>query len=169
MGGFLVTFQDRYFLFDTVIVLKQKAQKLSQSKEVFFSEVFTIRSLKRCFSRRSTKQRRQVHPGDTFQPQGLTPAPMTRWTGSIFFPRRFCLSVWTLFRPRKKAKAFETKTCTGNLVTVLVSLFMLAQLPECFVLCVGVLMSMYNLFIIIIFVLDFYFVVCIKMQKIYWK
>lgn len=36
VGGFLVTFQDRYFLFDTVIVLKQKAQKLSQSKEVFF-------------------------------------------------------------------------------------------------------------------------------------
>lgn len=36
-GGVLVTFKDRYFLFDTVIVLKQKkAQKLSQSKEVFF-------------------------------------------------------------------------------------------------------------------------------------
>lgn len=146
VGGFLVTFQGRYFLLDTVIVLKQKSTEALAVQGGLLSEVFTIRGLKRYFSRRSTKQRRQVHPGDTFQPQGLTPAPMTRWTSSIFSPRRFCLSVWTLFQPRKKAKAFETKTCTGNLVTVLVSLFIIAQLPECFVLCVCVLMSMYNLY-----------------------
>lgn len=115
MGGFLVTFQGRYFLLDTVIVLKQK--KSTEALPVqggLLSEVFTIRGLKRYFSRRSTKQRRQVHPGDTFQPQGLTPAPMTRWTSSIFSPRRFCLSVWTLFQPRKKSQSIRNKNLHGK-------------------------------------------------------
>lgn len=55
------------------------------------SQVFTRRSLKRYFNWRSTKQQWQVHAGDTFQPQGLTPTPLTRRTSSIFSPRRYSL------------------------------------------------------------------------------
>lgn len=109
-GVFHVTFQDRYFLFDTVIVSEQKSTEAFSVQGGLLSEVFTRRSLKRYFSRRSTKQQWQVHRGDTFQPQGLTPAPMTRRTSSSFSPRRFCLYVWTIFRPReKKAKGFGTE------------------------------------------------------------
>lgn len=76
------------------------------------SEVFTRRSLKRYFSRRSTKQQWQVHRGDTFQPQGLTPAPMTRRTSSIFSPRRFCLLVWTFFFSAKEKKSQRIRNKT---------------------------------------------------------
>lgn len=54
---------------------KQKKKKAQKLRPVFFCEVFSMRELKRYFRRRSTKQQRQVHPGDTFQPRGLTLAP----------------------------------------------------------------------------------------------
>lgn len=86
-GDFQVTFQDRYFfLFYTVIVFRQKAQKLSQYEEVFFLKSSRWDGWKGILSRRSTKQQWQVHPGDTFQPQVLTPAPLTRRTSSISLP-----------------------------------------------------------------------------------
>lgn len=103
MGGSHVTFQDRYFLVDTVIVLRHK--KTTEALPVqggLLSEVFTRRSLKRYFSRRSTKQRWQVHPGDTIEPRGLTPAPVTRRTSCGVSRRGFCLLLWTLLRPRQK-------------------------------------------------------------------
>lgn len=145
MGGFHVTSQDRYFLFDTVIVLEQKSTEAFLVQGGLLSEVFTRRSLKRYFSRRSTKQQWQVHGGDTFQPQGLTPAPMTRRTSSIFSPRRFCLSAWTIFSAKeKKPKDSEQNLSVKSRYSV--SLFISAQLPRCFVFYVRVLTSMYSFF-----------------------
>lgn len=103
-GGFHVTFQDRYFLFYTVIVFGHKSPEALPVRGGLLSEVLTMRSLKRYFNRRSTKQQWQVHPGDTFQPQGLTPTPMTRRTSSIFSPRRYSLRFGAFFYPEKKPK-----------------------------------------------------------------
>lgn len=168
MGGFHVTFQDRYFLFDTVIVLEQKSTEAFSVQGGLLSEVFTRRSLKRYFSRRSTKQQWQVHRGDTFQPQGLTPAPMTRRTSSIFSPRRFCLLVWTIFLAKeKKSQRNRNKTWAWSLVTVLAYLYQ-PSFPDVLFSTV-VSTRQCTLFLIIIFVLDFYLVLCIEMQKVYWK
>lgn len=73
------------------------------------SEVFLTRELKRYFNRRSTKQQWQVHPGDTFQPQGLTPAPLTRRTGSISLPGavRFALEDCSTLKKKEKEKRLK--------------------------------------------------------------
>lgn len=70
------------------------------------SQVSTMRGLKRYLKRRSTKQQRQVHSGDTFQPRGLTPAPLTRRTGSIFSPRRLGFFFFQVLKksPRRRMK-----------------------------------------------------------------
>lgn len=136
------------------------------------SEVFTRRSLRRYFSRRSTKQQWQVHRGDTFQPQGLTPAPMTRRTSTIFSPRRFCLLVWTIFWPRKKKKPKHSEQiCARRFVSV----YLYQPSPQKVLFCASVSSCQCTIFfsffflIIIGFVLDFYLVLCIEMQKVYWK
>lgn len=107
-GGFHVTFQDRYFLFYSVIVFGHKSLEALPVRRALLSEVLTTRRLKRYFNRRSTKQQWQVHPGDTFQPQGLTPTPMTRRTSSIFSPgrssRRFGPFFSTLTKKPKHSK-----------------------------------------------------------------
>lgn len=80
----------------------------SFNRRVFFlSQVFTTRSpeKKKGFSSvegRQKPQRWQVHPGDTFQPRGLTPTPVTRWTARIFSPRR---SFLLRLEPRKEKKS----------------------------------------------------------------
>lgn len=109
VGGFLDTFQDRYFWFDTVIVLKQKSAEALPAQGALLSEVFTMPSLKRYFSRRSTKQRRQVHPGDTFQPQGLTPAPMTHWTSRIFLSQALLSFSLDPFLTKRITQSFRNK------------------------------------------------------------
>lgn len=69
--------------------LRTKKRRSTEAQPVrrgILCEAFAMRGLKRYFNRRSTKQQWQVHPGDTFQPRGLTPTPLTRRTSSIFSP-----------------------------------------------------------------------------------
>lgn len=168
---FHVTFEYRYFLFCTVIV-KKKGPGALPVRGGLLSEVFTTRSLKNYSNRGSTKRRWQVHPGDTFQPQGLTPTPMTRRTSSIFSPRRYSLRFGALLCPPKKQKKKKPKLPKQKSMRE----FRLRLFSQHFYqvplkgsnLCICPLMSTCRLFGFI-FVLALYFVLCIEMPKVYWK
>lgn len=60
------------------------------------SEVFTMR--------RSTKQQWQVHPGDTFQPRGLTPSTPDPPDRQHFPSQALFAAVWRRFSTLKKPK-----------------------------------------------------------------
>lgn len=82
-----------------IIVYCTQSWELTHCEDVF-SEALLLRGLKRYFYRSQSKLQRQVQPEDTFsialdvfQPQGLTPKPLTRWTRGLFLRRRYSHSV----------------------------------------------------------------------------
>lgn len=78
---------------------KEKKKKKPRSSPSY-EEVFFLKSsaFKRYFNRRSTKQQQwQVHPGDTFQPQGLTPTPPDPPDKQHFLSQALFALVWSVF------------------------------------------------------------------------
>lgn len=125
---------------------KKKAQKLSQSKEVFFLKSSPHEAWEGISVEGRQNSGGRFIQGTHFSRKDWPQHPWPAGQAAFSLPGAFVFQFGPFFNQEKKAKAFETKTCTGNLVTVLVSLFIITQLTECSVLCVCVLMSMYNLY-----------------------
>lgn len=108
-GGFHVTFLRQIFL----VLYRhcprtKKAQKLSQYEDVF-SEVFTMRGLKRYFNRRSTKaavagsSRGHISAART---DPNTPDPPDR---QHFLSQALLALVWSVFTNLKKSQSIQSK------------------------------------------------------------
>lgn len=163
-GGFHVTFQDRYFLFYSVIVFGHKSLEALPVRGALLSEVLTTRRLKRYFNRRSTKQQWQVHPGDTFQPQGLTPTPMTRRTSSIFSPGRSSRRFGPFFLPWQKAKAFKVSRSVNSIYSALNAIYV-SPSPQKLLSCAFVPSCQYAIFLVLFLYLLFTLYCALRCEK----
>lgn len=163
-GGFHVTFQDRYFLFYSVIVFGHKSLEALPVRGALLSEVLTTRRLKRYFNRRSTKQQWQVHPGDTFQPQGLTPTPMTRRTGSIFSPRRSSRRFGPFFLPWQKSQSIQSKSRSVNSIYSALNAIYVSPSPQKLLSCEFV-SCQYAIFLVLFLYLLFTLYCALRCEK----
>lgn len=165
-GGFHVTFQDRYFLFYSVIVFGHKSLEALPVRGALLSEVLTTRRLKRYFNRRSTKQQWQVHPGDTFQPQGLTPTPMTRRTGSIFSPRRSSRRFGPFFSAlTKKSQSIQSKSRSVNSIYSALNAIYVSPSPQKLLSCAFVSSCQYAIFSVLFLYLLFTLYCALRCEK----
>lgn len=115
VGGFLVTFQGRYFLLDTVIVLKQKkAQKLSQSKEVFFLKSSPHEAWKGISVEGRQNSGGRFIQGTHFSRKDWPQHPWPAGQAAFSLPGAFVFQFGPFFNQEKKPKHSKQKPARGT-------------------------------------------------------